>query len=54
MPAAATRIRWRPPRAFPLLYVFRDGGLIGANESDGTSPEERPVLAMSGGSSTAA
>ena len=52
------RSRYQDPlaatAAIPLLYVFRDGGLIGADGGDGTGLEEQPVLAMSGGSSTAA
>lgn len=52
------RSRYQDPLAAtvdtPLLYVFRDGGLLGADEVDATGPEEQPVLAMSGGSTTAA
>ena len=52
------RSRYQDPLAstagMPLLYVFRDGSLIGADEPDATGGEERPVLAISGGSPTAA
>ena len=57
------RSRYQDPLAstagMPLLYVFRDGGLL-AEEREMTSPreahttEEQPALAMSGGTSTAA
>jgi hypothetical protein len=52
------RSRYQDPLAatagIPLLYVFRDGCLLGADDRDGTGPEEEPALAMSGGSVTAA
>ena len=57
------RSRYQDPLAstagMPLLYVFRDGGLL-AEERDTALPreaaalEEQPALAMSGGTSTAA
>ena len=47
------RSRYQDPLAsaqgMPLLYVFRDGGVINADERDSSQPEERPVLASSGG-----
>ena len=52
------RSRYQDPLAstagIPLLYVFRDGGLLGADEGDVTAPEEQSVLALSGGPTTAA
>jgi hypothetical protein len=52
------RSRYQDPLAasalMPLLYVFRDGGLLGVEMGDGTEPEEQPALALSGGSGTAA
>ena|SRR5215203_1476635 len=57
------RSRYQDPLAstagMPLLYVFRDGGLL-AEEREATSPrpatglEEQPVLAMTGGTGSAA
>ena len=57
------RSRYQDPLAStagtPLLYVFRDGGLL-AEERETAVPrelaalEEQPALAMSGGTSTAA
>ena len=48
------RSRYQDPLAatasIPLLYVFRDGCLIGAVEGDASGPEEQPILTMSGGS----
>ena len=56
------RSRYQDPLAstaeMPLLYVFRDGGLL-ANEREATGPrdatsaEEQPALALTGGTSTA-
>ena len=52
------RSRYQDPLAasagIPLLYVFRDGGVLGADGSDEPGVEERPALALTGGSSTAA
>jgi len=52
------RSRYQDPLAasagIPLLYVFRDGGVLGADGSDEPGAEEQPVLALTGGSSTAA
>ncbi len=52
------RSRYQDPLAStagtPLLYVFRDGGLLGADESAEARAEEQPALALTGGSSTAA
>ena len=57
------RSRYQDPLAstagMPLLYVFRDGGLLAeeretAGPRETAAPEEQPALAMSGGTSTAA
>jgi hypothetical protein len=52
------RSRYQDPLAstagMPLLYVFRDGGVLGADGSDEAGSEEQPALALTGGSSTAA
>ena len=56
------RSRYQDPlastAAMPLLYVFRDGGLLAEDgETTGhrpaTRPEEQPALAMTGGTSPA-
>jgi hypothetical protein len=57
------RSRYQDPLAstagMPLLYVFRDGGVLAerrapADPRETTAPDEQPALAMSGGTSTAA
>jgi hypothetical protein len=52
------RSRYQDPLAasagIPLLYVFRDGGALGAVDSAETEPEGQRAVAMTGGSSTAA
>ena len=52
------RSRYQDPLAAtvatPLLYVFRDGGLLGDDDSAATGEEAEPAMAMSGGSTTAA
>jgi hypothetical protein len=57
------RSRYQDPLAstagMPLLYVFRDGGLLAeeremAIQREAPTTDEQPALAMSGGTSTAA
>ncbi len=52
------RSRYQDPLAasdeLPLLYVFRDGGVLGADDGDQAGPEAAKELALSGGSDTAA